>query len=207
VTSPYRNEVDALRDRKALLERELEQLRAQAADLESLKARQAAVERELRTVSDKLGASTKRALPMLERVTVASPCPARWDDMVGDDRVRFCPSCEKNVYNLSAMDRDEAERLLQERAGKGLCIRFCQRADGTVMTQDCPVGVSRKRRKVVAVAFGATALAAAATATIFDRTCRTVQGEPAVVGQMVVDAPAPSASPAPFVMGEVEVER
>lgn len=108
----------------------------------------------------------KRSLPMLESVQVASPCSAEWSDMVGDDRVRFCGSCEKNVYNLSAMLAEDAERLLVERAGKDLCVRFYQRADGTMMTSDCPVGVTRKRRKKIAMAVaGAGAMAFGALAS------------------------------------------
>ena len=41
------------------------------------------------------------------RLTIASPCTASWDDMEGDDKVRFCGECELNVYNLSAMTEGE----------------------------------------------------------------------------------------------------
>ena len=48
----------------------------------------------------------------LEKLRIANPCPARWEVMEGDDRVRFCQSCKKNVYNLSALQRSEAEALV-----------------------------------------------------------------------------------------------
>jgi hypothetical protein len=64
--------------------------------------------------------------------------------MHGDERVRFCGMCEKNVYNLSAMSRADAEMLVREKERR-LCVRFYQRADGTVLTGDCPVGVQKKR--------------------------------------------------------------
>ncbi len=79
----------------------------------------------------------------LESLRIASPCLARWDEMVGDERARFCALCQKNVYNLSAMTRREAEDLVASREG-GLCARLYRRADGTVLTADCPVG--RRRR-------------------------------------------------------------
>lgn len=63
--------------------------------------------------------------------------------MEGDDRVRFCPECELNVYNLSAMTEEQALALVQEREGR-LCVRFYQREDGTVLTSDCPVGAHRE---------------------------------------------------------------
>lgn len=78
----------------------------------------------------------------LESVSVASPCNADWDAMHGDDRSRFCSGCAKNVYNLSALTKSEAETLLLEKEGK-LCVRYFQRPDGTMLTQDCPIGLLR----------------------------------------------------------------
>jgi len=74
----------------------------------------------------------------LARVRVASPCKADWDEMIGTDRVRFCGQCSLNVYNLSAMTRDEAESVIAANEGK-LCVRFYRRKDGSILTQDCPV--------------------------------------------------------------------
>jgi hypothetical protein len=87
----------------------------------------------------------KTSLPVvLENIRIATPCAADWDDMRGDARVRFCGKCEKNVYNLSAMTREEGEALVREKEGR-LCVRLYQRQDGTVITNDCPVGVRRAR--------------------------------------------------------------
>jgi hypothetical protein len=90
---------------------------------------------------------------VLDRIRIASPCPASWKDMKGDDRVRFCEGCRKNVYNLSALSRDEAERLIQSREGK-LCALFYQRRDGTLLTADCPIG-QRTVRERIALRFAA----------------------------------------------------
>jgi hypothetical protein len=185
VTTPYRNEIDALRERKESLEGELERLKEQTRALDGLRSREQELEKELAAVMQKLGASTaRRALPMLDRVRVASPCSASWDEMLGDERVRFCMSCEKNVYNLSAMPRDEAERLLEERVGKELCVRFYQRADGTILTEDCPVGVKKKRRKQLALAVASAAAMASATASMLARGVSHTQGEVMVQGGM-----------------------
>jgi hypothetical protein len=67
--------------------------------------------------------------------------------MRGDERVRFCESCKLHVYNLSAMTQPEAEELVRRSEGR-LCIRCYQRSDGTVLTQDCPVGLAAVRRKL-----------------------------------------------------------
>jgi hypothetical protein len=81
---------------------------------------------------------------ILENLRIATPCSADWDEMSGNDKVRFCGQCEKNVYNLSAMTRSEAEALVAKKDGR-LCVRLYQRHDGTVITSDCPVGVRRER--------------------------------------------------------------
>jgi hypothetical protein len=72
----------------------------------------------------------------LELLDIKSPCRVPWSSMQGDDRVRACAKCEKNVYDLSALTRAEAEALLARAEGT-LCLRFYRRADGTVVTSDC----------------------------------------------------------------------
>lgn len=120
-------------------------------------------------------------LSVLDHVQVARPCPASWDEMVGDDRVRHCSLCALNVYDLSAMRRDEAEQLLLATEGR-LCVRFYRRADGTVMTQDCPRGLAAVRRRL---AVWWTAVAAALGIMVSSPTCtrdvpvRVLQGTPA----------------------------
>ena len=87
----------------------------------------------------------------LDSIRVASPCKASWNDMTGDDRVRHCQLCKLNVYNLSGLSREEAERLVQGAEGR-LCVRFFQRSDGTVLTRDCPKGLAAIRRRLVIAA-------------------------------------------------------
>jgi hypothetical protein len=82
----------------------------------------------------------------LSHITIASPCSADWNAMQGDDQVRFCQQCQLNVYNLSGMSRSAAEMLIQQTEGR-LCVRFYQRHDGTVITQDCPVGLQAIHRR------------------------------------------------------------
>jgi hypothetical protein len=85
------------------------------------------------------------------KINIASPCPARWEDMGGDNRVRFCDHCRKNVYNISALTSTEAVALLESKKGN-LCARIYQRTDGTVLTEDCPVGVARQWRRLKVLA-------------------------------------------------------
>lgn len=100
-----------------------------------------------------------RTISLVQSVTIASPCTASWDAMTGNDQMRFCHQCKLNVYNLSAMTAEEGERLIREKEGR-ICARIYKRADGTILTQDCPVGLEKLRRrarrivaKVAAVVF------------------------------------------------------
>jgi len=101
---------------------------------------------------------------MLDQIKIASPCSADWEQMEGTDRVRFCAECKKNVFNLSAMTRRDAEALLQETNGD-ICTRLYRRADGKVLTEDCPVGlrlrIARVQRRVRWAVAGALSLATA----------------------------------------------
>lgn len=87
----------------------------------------------------------------LDNIHVASPCSADWNEMFGDDRKRFCGDCKLNVYNLSDMTRRAAENLLISSEGR-LCVRFFRRADGTVLTKNCPVGWQAAKQRVSRVA-------------------------------------------------------
>lgn len=80
---------------------------------------------------------TKVSLP-LRSLRVATPCHAKWDEMDGDDRKRFCHQCSKHVYNFESLNTAEIQDLL---GTASVCGRFYQRSDGTVLTADCPVGV------------------------------------------------------------------
>ncbi|HZV01833.1 MAG TPA: hypothetical protein VFF73_34290 [Planctomycetota bacterium] len=95
---------------------------------------------------------TKVARSWLDGIEVAAPCPTSWAKMEGDARVRFCGQCKLNVYNLSGMTREDATKLVGAAEGR-MCVRFLRRADGTVLTEDCPVGLAaRLRRRTLAVA-------------------------------------------------------
>ena len=83
----------------------------------------------------------------IDHLRIAAPCPIGWEQMTGDDRVRFCDHCQLNVYNISALSRTEAEKLIASTEGR-LCARLFRRADGTVLTKDCPVGLRALRRRV-----------------------------------------------------------
>ena len=84
----------------------------------------------------------------IDSLRVASPCPANWETMKGDDRVRFCDLCSLHVYNFAELTRKEIDQLVADTEGR-LCGRLYRRADGTLITRDCPVGLRALRRRVV----------------------------------------------------------
>lgn len=104
-------------------------------------------------------------LDVLDRIEIASPCPARWEEMEGDDRSRFCAECGLHVHNFAAMTREEANDFLAQRQpGEHLCGQITRTTDGRIVTADDPVA---KRTVVLqirgwlgraaAIFFGATA--------------------------------------------------
>lgn len=130
----------------------------------------------------------------LNNVKIASPCSQDWNAMIGDNRKRYCGECKLNVFNLSGMSRAEAENLVMNAEGR-LCVRFYKRADGSVITEDCPVGWARvkARTKVYATAvasltfsfFGAIGLVGA-----FNKTRQTT-----LMGDIAVSTPRPKTTP------------
>lgn len=96
----------------------------------------------------------------INKLRVASPCSAGWDTMTGNDRVRHCHSCKLNIYNFSEMTGGEVQNLIENTEGR-ICGRLFLRADGTVITKDCPVGFRAFYKRTARFA-GAALTAAAA---------------------------------------------
>jgi hypothetical protein len=88
---------------------------------------------------------------MLENIRITSLCSANWEQMQGDDRVRHCDACNLNVYNLAAFTENEIRDLVANRKGR-LCGRIYKRQDGTVLTQNCPVGLRAVTRRISRIA-------------------------------------------------------
>jgi hypothetical protein len=88
---------------------------------------------------------------MIDNIRIASPCTADWEQMKGDDHVRHCDACNLNVYNLATFTEVEIRALVANRKGR-LCGRIYQRRDGTVLTQNCPVGMRAVVRRISRIA-------------------------------------------------------
>ena len=100
-------------------------------------------------------------LPLLDRVTIASPCSVPWASMVGDARVRHCGVCDQQVFDTLAMTTAEVEALLAQANDRRICARLYRRPDGTLVAGDCADARAARRgnaRRLVAL--GAVAAAA-----------------------------------------------
>lgn len=84
---------------------------------------------------------------IVDEIAIATPCPAAWENMEGDERVRYCGQCKLNVYNVAELSRSETKALLRSNSDS-VCLRIYKRQDGTVITKDCPVGISILRDQI-----------------------------------------------------------
>jgi len=73
---------------------------------------------------------------------ISSPCPKSWDDLVGDNRLRYCSQCKLNVYNFAEMGREEVERIVRRSEGR-ICGTLFVRGDRTATLRDCPSARAR----------------------------------------------------------------
>jgi hypothetical protein len=148
------------------------------------------------------------SLHILDQVKIASPCNASWDAMSGDDRARFCGQCNKHVYNFAAMTTAQIEALIIEKEGQ-LCGRLYRRADGAILTADCPVGLAAVRRKAVRLlAFAAALLLGAINVFAYiapsGARARLRQFEPfAAIANRLSPAPATPVLPGNFLAGAI----
>lgn len=101
----------------------------------------------------------------LDVIQIASPCSMDWNSMEGDARRRHCGQCKLPVYNLAELTREQATELIAEHEGT-LCVRLYRRADGTVLTRDCPVGLRELRRRLARGVAAVVAMVAALAAGV-----------------------------------------
>jgi hypothetical protein len=128
---------------------------------------------------------------------IAAPCPASWEGMAGDERVRHCTLCDLKVYNFAEMTSAEVRQVLARSEGR-VCGRLYQRADGTLLTRDCPTGLRALQRRASRAA-AAVISALLALPSLFCGTTRKTPPTQARGGTLVLDVmPASSAQQAMF---------
>ncbi|CAN5550811.1 hypothetical protein BH10BDE1_BH10BDE1_33240 [soil metagenome] len=160
----------------------------------------------------------------LSKIQIASPCHEDWSKMSGDERSRHCAACKLNVFNVSEMTKAEAEAMILSRLGKErVCVKLMRRHDGTIITKDCPVGLSRVRKFRMKVASLAFSLFAGVFSAFGVSSRANGQQEkmgkisapimvpqnvtmgavaPPMMGEIAIDVPAPSPTPIPHIENE-----
>ena len=106
---------------------------------------------------------------LLNDLRIASPCNVPWERMSGTERVRHCGQCDLRVYDISQLTRGQALDLITNNEGR-LCLRLHRRADGTVITRDCPVGLRALRRRVAWRASAMLTAILSLSASVFTQT-------------------------------------
>lgn len=76
-----------------------------------------------------------KKMSKLDSIQIPKPCSVEWEQMIGDNEIRFCNECNKSVYNLSAMTRRQAEAIIEVSRGK-LCARIARQEDGTTIVAE-----------------------------------------------------------------------
>jgi hypothetical protein len=100
----------------------------------------------------------------LRRIAIESPCSARWEEMKGNEQVRFCSHCELNVTDLTQMTRPKAISLVRRSKGR-LCLRIQRSPAGELVTRPSVqklYSISRRASRIAAGTF--TALMSISTA-------------------------------------------
>ncbi len=89
--------------------------------------------------------------------------------MSGDERSRFCESCKLNVYNFSEMSESEIKHFIVQKEDR-ICGKLYKRADGSVITKDCPTGLRAVRKRVTRVTSAVFATIIGLSAITFGQT-------------------------------------
>ncbi len=95
-------------------------------------------------------AMNKSDSDLLKLAYTDAPCNVDWNSMEGDDRTRFCGQCNLNVYNVAALSDKETVKLMRgaQESQERLCLLLYRRPDGTLVTDNCPVGLKKIRDRV-----------------------------------------------------------
>lgn len=106
----------------------------------------------------------------IDAVRIGAPCAKKWENMRGGVEIRFCDSCEKNVYNLSELSASTAARLLAEEKFD-ICVRYVRDAPAK-SEAPLPKSTPIVRRGTFAASVLAFSLALAVGAAAQEDVCR-----------------------------------
>ncbi len=124
----------------------------------------------------------------LRHITVPSPCHADWDQMTGNDEIRFCEHCNLTVHNISELTYSRAARLVARSKGR-LCVRYYRDSEGVPITKRPPDKLHQIARRVSRLAAG-TFSASMSLSTAAAQTVASIQTNTISIAQLRPDKPA-----------------
>lgn len=92
--------------------------------------------------------------PLRMRLRLVRGCDMRWENMVGDARVRHCGACDREVYDLTAMSADEVEAFVEARQHDLPCVQLHARPDGRYQDGPCAPAQRRNLKRAALAAAG-----------------------------------------------------
>lgn len=96
-----------------------------------------------------------KKLSPLNQLNIPKPCNADWDEMRGNNFMRFCEHCNLNVNDISALTHKEAVKLILKSKAR-LCVRYVRRPDGAIQTASRELfQITRRASRVAAGVFTA----------------------------------------------------
>jgi hypothetical protein len=116
------------------------------------------------------------ASKILDGLSIKTPCSASWEEMRGNDQVRFCEHCNISVTDLSRMTPQAAIKLALWSKGR-LCLRIHRDPAGEIITRSTRpeklYAISRRASRIAAGAF--TAVMGLSTAAYAQSSSSSVQ--------------------------------
>lgn len=94
------------------------------------------------------------ARDLSEQLKIETPCTANWDQMIGNEWVRFCEHCQLMVNDLTPLTPKRVRRLIANSKGR-LCVRYRLSPEGAPLLKAAPQQLHQIRTRVSKIAAGA----------------------------------------------------
>ena len=138
--------------------------------------------------------SKAKTLKVLDTINVPVPCSQSWEQMSGSEARRFCELCSHSVVNLSALSKESAADLLQNRGTGRLCVRYALDQQGQIQFKP-KISRSLKMWQTSAMIFGAIFTLLGLTPTISAQNQPTARPETTINGHTIGMIAPPEATP------------
>lgn len=122
------------------------------------------------------------ARDLTEQLKIKNPCSANWDQMIGNEWVRFCEHCQLTVNDLTPLTPKRVRRLIANSKGR-LCVRYRISREGTPTLKGVPQQLHQIRKRVSKLAAGAFTTMLSISSTTFQPTIHNLRQLPMALKQ------------------------